>query len=797
MRIELWRKDVVPAGVTSLKATDFRQSYITGDGNKIDGIIPCEAVVSFYVNKAQVEAGIDYRDFIVEFDDEWQVIAYSDNQTVFVGFLVPGEGEADFKDFGYELTLSATDGIGFLKQQPLSTFDAAEFTGVHYLIDYIKKCLSYTKLDLPIRAYVNIFEQSMVPRHTDSSKDMFQQCGMHYRSFLKDPTTFDNCFDVLNRIFFQHFSFYQWKGEWVINRIAEMQETAGPQNWYTRYETDGSIEGDKEYETMAKVARGEKLHPINANQRISSKFPVKSVQHTFPYEPWPEIPANNKFERGTLSIAYSGVDYSAYILDEWTYMNITGPSSISALPGVLGFATDPAYRKSTFDDFGIETIRELALYGSGAGARWLQSQPVPVNKNDKIELRFDFRTENDQAAIQIGAMVIYIQPPTGPRYSLRWNPTLSEGRWIAQPGTGADLAEVRVEFAADEDTRQYKSVSMTSAPFPIDGDMYVVFIHPAGFFNNQFVYFTGFELTYLPFTAGGFRKIVGDYWLTLQNQPYKDVVQEEVGASDSLKKVLKGSLYDFNLIELTTPTWYRDYIDRRERRHYKELLNLGVYNHRYRRQWRISGSFGGTKHSPVSDPTIFEPLSFHRHFEFVDAPELLGIYFMLVPPLSIDWREGQFDGTFVDCLNVNNSVIGGNSVNDVIDGLIDAVYEMTEADWDAAGNAPPIGTPAFPPYIGYIPDAPTQLLLGVPLGVDVTVNADANGAGNSPVFVIISSSEDAINRTVRLEIGTDIAVGNRFSIEIFGVPVTFQVAPKYIFTDGNEEGDTHKFSYQF
>jgi hypothetical protein len=52
---------------------------------------------------------------------------------------------------------------------------------------------------------------------------------------------------------------------------------------------------------------------------------------------------------------------------------------------------------------------------------------------------------------------------------------------------------------------------------------------------------------------------------------------------------------------------------------------------------------------PVNDQTIRMPLGFHRHFAFADSSELAGYYFMLVPPLTIDYVAGTIEATFVDC----------------------------------------------------------------------------------------------------------------------------------------------------
>lgn len=47
LRIELYKKDVVPVNVTSLLGNSFSVQYPTGEGDKFDTIISCEAKLNF------------------------------------------------------------------------------------------------------------------------------------------------------------------------------------------------------------------------------------------------------------------------------------------------------------------------------------------------------------------------------------------------------------------------------------------------------------------------------------------------------------------------------------------------------------------------------------------------------------------------------------------------------------------------------------------------------------------------------------------------------------------------------
>ena len=166
-------------------------------------------------------------------------------------------------------------------------------------------------------------------------------------------------------------------------------------------------------------------------------------------------------------------------------------------------------------------------------------------------------------------------------------------------------------------------------------------------------HYKSFSVEYFPYIAGGLSTVDSDYWITEQTADYKDVVEDTVGISDSPIFVLKGAIYRSDGATLTTRSWHR--LNIAENRDYKELLNLSRYGAAYRRTWEINGSFGGTMFHPASDQTIRLPLGFHKQFFFPNVSKLNGYYFQLVPPLTIDYKEGVIDANFVDCLKVDSN----------------------------------------------------------------------------------------------------------------------------------------------
>lgn len=675
MLVELYKKDVVPDEVTELLANYFSVNYPTGDGDKFSpSIISCEAKlnITLYPDDAQ-----DFDDFIVTFPDEWKMIMYDDNQVVFVGFLTPGEGRAEFQDKPYDILLSAVDGLGLLKGVPLSKDDDSNFTGVNLIIDYVLAILNKTGLGLNLRLFSNIVEESMEDRTQNEQADTFNQTALHARTFLQNPLTFYDCYTCLERILSEYFRVYQWHGKWVILRIGELQENVGAKIWHTEYSSAGAIvEVNQNMYNPAAVGRDRLIHPVEVSQFIGSNFAVKSSRYTYNYSVWPELPTNNKFERGPIISNSNGPVYEQdengddtatqigtfqdYFIDDWLFGSFPpGPTAISNLPALAAGVDFPAWRRSSSNIYGIEFNREVIIEKSTTETQVLQSQVIPVNAGDRLSITFDFKLSfnfNDQ--LNIAAVQVYVIPNSGGAPFWWRDGAGITNRWRRN---GASPEAIFVNYIDGNDkTKVYKSTSLESQPIPVDGTAYIQLLNVMddGLTNQTF--FRNFSLTYIPFIAGGYIQIKADYAQTSQSANYKDTIDEEVYISDSPKKVFQGALYRENLTDLTTPTWHRYSVV--ETRHFKELGELARFNNIYRRMWEMDGQYDGLKFTPADNGTILEPLSFHRQFYFPDSSKLTGHYFVLVPPLTINYSEGRADMNFIEVLEEDSD--DGNSTGD-------------------------------------------------------------------------------------------------------------------------------------
>lgn len=97
------------------------------------------------------------------FDKRWMVEADVEDLPIFRGFLILDDSNEPFLSPSNEVVLTASDGLGRLKEGPLTDFDGANPRGYYTMAKLIAFCLRKTGLNLPINVVNNIREESSQP----------------------------------------------------------------------------------------------------------------------------------------------------------------------------------------------------------------------------------------------------------------------------------------------------------------------------------------------------------------------------------------------------------------------------------------------------------------------------------------------------------------------------------------------------------------------------------------------------------------------------------------------------------
>lgn len=794
--IEIQRKDgIATPSPEVLTATEFKLNA-EADGDGLYSPI-IRKNIELVINLTNDDS-VTWETFFDQVHDEWRILITNDTQAIFTGFMLPDEGIVPFEDKPYDLTIRATDCLSLLRNVPLKKPDGTNFKGKFTLIGYIAACLFWTGLELPIKIYCDIFEDSMLDRGDGIENDMFQQAKLDHRTNMKDAVEFVSCFEALEIILGEHFRIYQDydvttnQQVWRIDRIPQYQFIPSAINYYTLYDFDGTNPvGYEDHDNYTEVGKINLIYKTNEVSR-SGKFAVKKTRTQFKYIVWPELPLNNKFERGT----YMGTNgnVSTYTLDDWSFGRYINQGAINNNLPTVPVSTSHAYRMSTYNAFGIEILREIILEGvpnPGVIALYgglLMSTEIPVNQGDRIRISFEHKTSYSATGIGTVAM-IFVKTAAGIKHFIRGvaSSTTTPLRWIIDTGNQV----VQYDFVSNRNT--YGGIDIDPPEIPVDGELYIGLWGSAAVGGHT--YYKSFNVEYTPMVAGGYIPVKGDMWNTEQNLNFIDVTDNEIRISDSHPRAIKGNLLRADGVTATTPTWYRYGLT--ESRHYKELANVGRYNTEFRRFMMFQGTFTSTKSAPQNDPTNTRPISFGDIFKFVDLPEQPEC--VLVAPLTIDYKTGQITAIFEEVRRTSAFPIP-ESLPDFMARVVTAI-NSTPADgtgWDSAGGAPAGGTIAYPPQAALYPSAGNTINVGINDTANMTASASAGGAGNSPSITEIYNQDVGLYRLQQFTFGTSIAVGNVFTFSAYGHNVNITVqATTNASSDGRQTGDSSMFNYLF
>jgi hypothetical protein len=119
--VEIYRKNG-GGGDGVLKLTGFRVE-VQGSERKDDTLLSHKATLRFF---SDINDTVTNETFLTDYYDTWKVICYIGGFKVFQGFIEPSEGGYSFKSRPYEIEITCTDGIGLLKNIPLSDVTGEE-----------------------------------------------------------------------------------------------------------------------------------------------------------------------------------------------------------------------------------------------------------------------------------------------------------------------------------------------------------------------------------------------------------------------------------------------------------------------------------------------------------------------------------------------------------------------------------------------------------------------------------------------------------------------------------------------
>lgn len=469
---------------------------------------------------------------------------------IFRGFLSISDLSQEFMPDPNIITLIATDGLGFLTDEPLLNFENETPLGIHPIISFLAWALAKTGLLLDIKACMNIREETSVPLVSDDSGagHFYTHEHLDAKTFEQEIGVCEDCFTVLEKILGDNSFLTQYKGKWIIIRVDEME--TGHEYFFTRYDYEGTWIENTEETFTKDIGVDLPLSFMNDDAQVSLERPFKSIKETFKYEYPEELLCNIDFERGDVRVAPDLTlenSEGTYDLDCWTKQKF--PTSGTAIIA----ADNDAYIKRLFE-FGYEKERYIVLTtGPAAANEGVMSQPVPIAIKEKILFSTDWRLASNVGSgdgrLEVKTFNILIISDSGDYYYLDY--TVSDvggtdpATWTG-PFDGQRNQAINYSWVPDTaDETEWVNLSVSAPPAPAAGKLYIgLFKEWQGSSVYEVdTYFSNLDLTLIPLVNGSYQRYTGQTHTVEQDAPgIKAIREKQVYISDAPRVAMKGAL---------------------------------------------------------------------------------------------------------------------------------------------------------------------------------------------------------------------------------------------------------------
>jgi len=463
---------------------------------------------------------------------------------IFEGWLSISDLRQDFQPDPNVLVLTATDGLGFLKDVPLTDYDGNEFKGPNRLADYIAGCLRKTGLDKSLIAEMNVKESTQVTTYLGH---MYHTIYLDAQTFATGPGEFEDCFTVLEKILGEYCELSQQKNEWYIRAIDEFDAQPSQQ---VRFSASGVIQSALADETYDKLIGSNmslyQMGFMNDDAQISLQRPYKFVKHLFNFDFPAELPCNINFERGEFIAnlpdeTIDGKTYTAksYTVDCWDPLWSNTSSDDYQASGI--------YIKKLFDEYGNEFSHSLNLDANATRFTFVMSEPIPVQAKDKFNLSLERRLSSN-----IGGSGTFTD------FHVQVRLYGSDGTfWTHDSGTSIDPIKAWVQCTSTFRTNQKYFViegdlvndlteaiglyNGEAAEIPVSGEIRIL-LYRSQYGTTRDTYYSNVRFEYIPWINGSYLQYTGQEHKVEQSGDYKASRDVEVYISDSPSRVFRGAL---------------------------------------------------------------------------------------------------------------------------------------------------------------------------------------------------------------------------------------------------------------
>jgi len=479
-----------------------------------------------------------------------EIAVGTESDVIFTGWLSISDLGQTFQPDPNVLELTATDGIAFLRDLPLTDNESRNLTGPHPLIKYISWCLQKTGLELPIWVEMNVLEVSAT--YDVAADHFYNMLYINAQTFETNIGELENCFSVLEKILKEFCDISQQKNVWFIRSTDEAGYAI---KRVCKFDYAGDpIAFDAPF-LVKDIGANYDIAFMNDDARLSLQRPYKAVHHTFDYNYPAEIVQNIDFERGEVVSApdpTAANSTGVYRPEGWVLAR-AGDGTGGAWLDLYQQAGARGELIKEFE-YGYEKERYFVVEHEDVPGtdyiHYLKSTPFYVQKGDKLQISVDIGQDTNLGFINPVHVWLEADTEYFTWYYDATNPSSIINEWVSKPKPlTASIADnpftqqwrLSIDSALDatDELPKYTNIS-SELEVPANGRIWVRLTVNANI--TAPFYYNNLSINLTPRINGSYAKYKGQQHTSEQQVDNMAVRNETVYVSDALRIEMKGAL---------------------------------------------------------------------------------------------------------------------------------------------------------------------------------------------------------------------------------------------------------------
>lgn len=439
------------------------------------------------------------------------------------------------------LTLTATDGLGMLKDDTLTNDDGEVPENEWSIMDLLRWAISRgTGIEREFCVVFNTREEDapVYDADTAGSGHFFKWCYLDAKTFETDIHETETLDEVVKIILGNKARVTTYDGKVWIYCVDEM--LYGQSYYLYRFLADGAYFSRAAINLRKYIGATSPMSWMNDDAVISATRPYSKSVLTFTYEYPKELMCNIDLERGEgaepTGASNETTEYTPECID-FLREGSSGPD-----PEDIDFEPWPAsegvLRKRY--EFNYEKERYLSALTAGGFRHYFRFSEIFVTEKGRFQLSFDYRFNVDDGTTNCFPAIVRLLGDDGSIWCWRYDAPSGDSYWQELSPTDGWFTVTWEDDLSGLDNTEWRNIGATSPPIPVTGRLCVRLVN--GFAPPKEVHFVNIQAEYTAYVNGSYQRYTKQVHTVQQEGASKAIRDEEVRMSDAPDRRIKGAI---------------------------------------------------------------------------------------------------------------------------------------------------------------------------------------------------------------------------------------------------------------